>query len=264
MSGTLAYCLLPTALLSGISGPMCNLYSVTKGQAAIAELTRAMRDNAGNLPPQPSIFPDYTAPVVRTGPDGVRELVKMRWGMPSSQKALFDAARTRAKKLEAKGRSVDFNELLRMEPDGGTTNIRNVLSQHWRRWLGSEHRCVVPFTSFSEFNKAHGGDVWFALDDSRPLAVFAGLWTRWTSVRKIKEGETTNDLFAFLTTEANSIVAPVHAKAMPVILTTPAEIEIWLAAPVEEALKLRRPLPASMLKIVATGSKQDPAEIAAG
>ena len=32
-----------------------------------------------------------------------------------------------------------------MEPDGGTTNIRNVKSKHWTRWLGPEHRCVVPF-----------------------------------------------------------------------------------------------------------------------
>lgn len=248
---------------SAIVSPMCNLYSVTKGQAAIIELTKAMRDTTGNLPPQPSIFPDFTAPVVRTATDGVRELVKMRWGMPSSQKALFDAAKARARKLEAKGKMVNFEELLRMEPDGGTTNIRNVASQHWKRWLGIEHRCVVPFTSFSEFNRAHGGDVWFALDDSRPLAMFAGLWTRWTSVRKIKEGETTNDLFGFLTTAANAIVAPVHAKAMPVILTTQAEIEIWLTAPVEEALKLQRPLPRAMLKIVATGSKQDPPELAA-
>ena len=41
---------------SAIVSPMCNLYSVTKGQAAIIELTKAMRDTTGNLPPQPSIF----------------------------------------------------------------------------------------------------------------------------------------------------------------------------------------------------------------
>jgi hypothetical protein len=39
-------------------------------------------------------------------------------------------------------------------------------------------------------------------------------------VRKVKEGETTNDIFAFLTTEPNAIVAPIHPKAMPVILTS--------------------------------------------
>ena len=116
---------------------------------------------------------------------------------------------------------------------------------------------MVPFTSFSEFNKAEGGDIWFALDDSRPLAVFAGVWTTWTSVRKVKEGETTNDLFGFLTTDPNDVVAPIHAKAMPVVLTKPDEIETWLTAPAEEALQLQRPLPGGALKIVARGQKYD-------
>jgi len=92
-----------------------------------------------------------------------------------------------------------------------TTNIRNVKSKHWTRWLGPEHRCVVPFNSFSEFNKAEGGDIWFALDETRPLACFAGIWTNWTSVRKVKEGETVNDLYAFLTTEPNAEVGAVQA-----------------------------------------------------
>ncbi|HEV7436504.1 MAG TPA: hypothetical protein VGO22_16790 [Pseudorhizobium sp.] len=63
---------------------MCNLYSVTKGQAAILEFTRAMRDRTGNLPPLPGVFPDYPAPVVRNGEGGERELTIMRWGMPST------------------------------------------------------------------------------------------------------------------------------------------------------------------------------------
>ena len=206
---------------------MCNLYSQTKGQAAIVALTRALKDSAGNLPPLPGIFPDYQAPVVANR-GGIRELCMMRWGMPSSQKAQLDAAGRRADKLRAKGQPVDFSELLRLEPDGGITNIRNTSSPHWTRWLGIENRCVVPFTSFSEFNKAEGGDVWFALDESRPLAMFAGIWTNWTSVRKVKEGETTNDLFGFLTTEPNAVVAPIHPKAMPVILTTDEERDVWM------------------------------------
>jgi hypothetical protein len=116
----------------------------------------------GNLAPMPGVFPDYKAPIVRNGPQG-RELATARWGMPSSSKALMDATKKRAEKLQAKGNAVDFNELLRMEPDGGTTNIRNVKSKHWTRWLGVENRCVVPFNSFSEFNKVEGGDIWFAL-----------------------------------------------------------------------------------------------------
>jgi putative SOS response-associated peptidase YedK len=236
---------------------MCNLYSQTKGQQAIVALTKAMRDKTGNLPPLPGIFPDYQAPVVRNAPDGVRELAMLRWGMPSSQKAQLDAASKRAGKLRAKGKTVDFDELLKMEPDGGVTNIRNTTSKHWKRWLGVENRCVVPFTSFSEFSKPHGGDVWFAFDESRPLAVLAGIWTNWTSVRKVREGLTTNDLFGFLTTEPNDVVGPVHPKAMPVILNTPDEIETWMTAPAEEALKLQRPSPDGALRIVATGVKED-------
>ena len=215
-----------------------------------------MRDTTGNLPPMPGVFPDYRAPVVANR-DGVRELCLMRWGMPSSQKARLAAATKRADKLRAKGHQVDFTELLRLEQDSGITNIRNTSSKHWKRWLGVENRCVVPVTSFSEFNKEQGGDVWFALNETRPLACFAGIWTNWTCVRKVKEGATTNDLFGFLTTEPNNVVAPVHPKAMPVILTEPEQIETWLTAPVEDALKLQRPLADTSLKVVTKGLKRD-------
>jgi putative SOS response-associated peptidase YedK len=215
---------------------MCNLYSITKGQQAIREFTRAMSDRVGNLPPLPGVFPDYAAPIVRNQPAG-RELAMARWGMPSPAFAL-------------KGKKTD----------PGVTNVRNVQSPHWRRWLGVESRCVVPFTSFSEHQVMPDGSrppVWFAFSEDRPLAVFAGLWTRWTSVRKLKEGEVTADLFAFLTTEPNAEVGAIHPKAMPAILTTPEEIEQWLTAPAEEALKLQRPLPDGSLVIVARGEKQD-------
>jgi putative SOS response-associated peptidase YedK len=216
---------------------MCNLYSLSKGQAAIIELARAMRDVTGNMPPLPGIFPDYSAPIVRNN-DGVRELAMASWGMPSPVFAL-------------KGRN----------SDPGITNVRNVKSPHWRRWLGTENRCVVPFTSFSENEVLADGSrppVWFAFDDARPLAFFAGIWTpQWKSVRKVKEGETTNYLFAFLTTEPNKEVATIHPKAMPVILITPDEIESWLTAPVEEALRLQRPLPDGALTIVARSAKKD-------
>jgi len=237
---------------------MCNLYSMTSSQRAIIDLARAMRDRTGNLPILPGIYPDYQAPIVRTGDDGQRELVMARWGMPSSQKALLVATSKRAGKLRDKGKDVDFNALLRMEPDGGVTNIRNTSSRHWTRWLQPQHRCLVPFTSFSEFNKAHGGNVWFAFDESRPLAFFAGIWTTWTSVRRVREGETTNHLFGFLTTEPNAEVGAVHPKAMPVILTKPEEFEQWMTVPAAEALKLQRPLLDGALSVVATGSREDP------
>jgi putative SOS response-associated peptidase YedK len=218
---------------------LCNLYSLTKGQQAIRELSEAMIDNTGNMPSLPGIFPDYPAPIVRNSPAG-RELTMARWGMPSPVFAL-------------KGRT----------SDPGITNIRNPASPHWRRWLGPENRCVVPFTSFSEPEPLPDGrrpPIWFARDDGRPIAFFAGIWTRWTSVRKVKEGETTNDLFAFLTTEPNALVRQYHPKAMPVILTDRAEVDLWMTAPVDEVLTLQRPLADDALVIVARGEQQDGAE----
>ena len=237
---------------------MCNLYSHTANQEAIRRLFAVEHDRTGNLPPQPGIFPDYAAPVVHLR-DGARTQSMYRWGMPSSKKALYDAAAKRADKLRAKGRPVDFDALLRMEPDGGTTNVRNTSSSHWRRWLGPESRCIVPMTSFSEFNRDAGGNVWFALDESRPLVCFAGIKVEgWTSVRKAREGEVTADLYAFLTTEPNAVVGPIHPKAMPVILTRREEVDVWLQAPWAEACALQRPLPDDVLRIVATGERQDP------
>lgn len=216
---------------------MCNLYSLTRGQAAIREFTRAMVDISGNLPPLPGIFPDYSAPIVRNGAEG-REVAMARWGMPTPAFAL-------------KGKKTD----------PGVTNVRNTSSPHWRRWLDVKSRCVVPFTSFSEPERDAEGKshpVWFALSEERPLAFFAGIWTpQWTSVRKLKEGETTNDLFAFLTTDANAEVGAVHPKAMPAILTTADEVEQWMSAPTKEAMQLQRPLADGTLRIVAKGEKQD-------
>lgn len=215
---------------------VCNLYTMTSAQSAIIDLTKAMTDSTGNLPTFPGIFPDQSAPVVRNTTEG-RELAMMRWGMPPPAFAM-------------KGKKVER----------GITNVRNTASTHWRRWLGVDSRCVVPFTSFCEYDTRVGKNrepVWFALDESRPLAFFAGIWTHWTSVRKLAEGETTNDLFGFLTTEANAVVAPIHPKAMPVILTEPAQIETWLTAPAAEALQLQQPIANDRLAIVARGEKSD-------
>jgi putative SOS response-associated peptidase YedK len=215
---------------------MCNLYSETKGQAAIRALFRIRRDLAGNLPPLPAIFPDGMAPIVRVARDGERQLEMMCWGFPPP-------------------------------PNLGTrpvTNVRNVSSPYWRGWLKPEFRCLVPATSFCEWtDSAPKVQTWFAIagDEPRPIFAFAGIWRPWTGIRGTKaapvEGE--HLLFSFLTCEPNEVVRPVHSKAMPVILRA-QEWDAWLDAPAADALALQRPLEADALRVCLVGAKTDPGE----
>jgi putative SOS response-associated peptidase YedK len=180
------------------------------------------------------------APIVRRGQDGERELVMARWGVPTPPQ-------------------------FRKGPiDRGVTNIRNVNSAHWRAWMKPGFRCLVPATSFCEPTDAPDPSTgrkrwtWFALAEERPLFAFAGIWCTWHGLRGTQknpvDGEHT--LYGFLTTEPNAIVRPVHSKAMPVMLTEPAELDAWLEADVRTALELQRPLPAERLEIVALDQRE--------
>ncbi|ODT57637.1 MULTISPECIES: SOS response-associated peptidase [Paracoccus] len=202
---------------------MCNLYNVTTSQEALTRLIDGLTDRAGNLA-SGSVYPDQLAPIIRNGNEGP-ELVKARWGMPSPPSVLKTAR------------------------DPGVTNVRNLGSPHWRRWLGQGHRCLVPVTSFSEPRGKGQGVQWFAPADADTTMFFAGIETRgWTSLRKVKDGETTDDLYAFLTCPPNAEVAPIHPKAMPVILTCPEEWRAWLDG--IQAEELQRPLPDGALRLV--------------
>jgi putative SOS response-associated peptidase YedK len=129
---------------------MCNLYNLTTTQDAIRSFISITHDSLGNMEPSIDVYPNRLAPIVRNIGNGERELANVCWGMPSSSQALFLASSKRADKLRAKGKPVDFDQLLKMEPDTGTTNIRNITSKHWMRWFGVENRCVVPVTRFAE------------------------------------------------------------------------------------------------------------------
>ena len=136
------------------------------------------------------------------------------------------------------------------------TNIRNIKSPHWRPLLDPAHRCLVPFTAFSEYEDASpkGAKIirWFA-PPGRGMLAFAGIWRTWSGDYGSKKEPNVGEhlLFSFLTTEANGLVRPVHAKAMPVVLRTEGEFEEWLTAPADrlEAIQARV-LPTDGLEVI--------------
>jgi putative SOS response-associated peptidase YedK len=165
------------------------------------------------------IFPKYPAPVLRKE-SGRLIFDTMRWGFPHT--------------VTGKSGKPIVKQV---------TNVRNYASPFWRSALKApERRCLVPASSFSECGQERGADGkmplhWFDVLD-RPMFMLAGVW------RPSAAGQ----LFAFLTTEPNAIVAPIHPKAMPVILHE-EDWDRWLDAPVEEALSLAGPYPSQLMRV---------------
>jgi hypothetical protein len=118
--------------------------------------------------------------------DGRSESESARWGMPSSKNAHYQAALKRADKLCVKGKDVDLNDLLRFEPDGGTTNVRNTSSADWKPWLRIANCCLVPFTSFSEFDHISKQYIWAALGEDLPTALFFPAYGRCNGLRSAR------------------------------------------------------------------------------
>lgn len=125
------------------------------------------------------------------------------------------------------------------------TNVRNYASPFWKSMIASPaQHCLVPFTQFAEPKPGKDPDTgrpaeyWFSIP-SQPIAAFAGIW------RPTEHGNT----FAFLTTEPNPLVAPLHPKAMPVILQ-PEDYDRWLTCSYDDACALAAPFPSQMMRVV--------------
>lgn len=134
---------------------MCNLYRLRASRAEMAAHFRAMDD----LRNAHVIDKDYAAPgkpgVVIRVEGGERVLSTMRWGFPTRK----------PRKRPAKEGELPFLHDWR-------TNCRNMGHSMWRpSLLEPAHRCLVPFTEFSEpkatADRAGPGDTawWFGVTD---------------------------------------------------------------------------------------------------
>lgn len=192
--------------MRAITPAMCNLYPQTRNVEAVRQLFRVTSNRAAAVERRDAIFPGHAAPVVRKAEDGERELVELSWGfvLPQPQgKAPRRVINTRDDKMQ---------------------------SSFWRDSVRLR-RCLVPASSFCEPN----GDVkpatwnWFALngDDQRPLFAFAGIWRRHQGPIKKDGPSVTLDVFSFMTTTPNALVATVNHERMPVVITRRGSTGAW-------------------------------------
>ena len=239
---------------SGLAGPgggasigrMCNLHSNMTTQQAMRQLfdVAAELDGLGNFAPLPAIYPRYSAPVVRPGEGGRRELVSMHWGF-----LLPQVSKKTGKPIMPKAVNNARDDKVRS-------------SSFWRASF-EERRCLIPGTSFCEAKGRNPATYyWFGMDDddpeARPPFAFAGMWR---GFRGECRGEMVEiETHTMITTTPNELVKPVHPDRMPVILD-PEDYETWLTGSSGEAAQLMRPFPAEKMRIVRQGEgvKEDPA-----
>ena len=177
----------------------------------------------GDIFPTGKKTPFYGKVIVQDGVE--RKLERMEWGVPTQVPSARDP-------------SVKLTKYV--------TNVRNLNSSFWRSMLTTPaRRCLVPVTAFSEYGLAPGADGkkplhWFDVP-SRPVFAFAGIW------RPTERG----NAYGFLTTEPNALVAPIHPKAMPVILHDD-DYDRWLTAPWDELKDLVAPYPSQLMRVEGT------------
>ena len=84
-----------------------------------------------------------------------------------------------------------------------------------------KHRCIIPANGFYEWKGTKGNkEPYYFYPNDSDFFGFAGLWEIWEHPDEVIES------FTIITTEANSIMAPIHER-MPVILNK-QDYDQWL------------------------------------
>jgi putative SOS response-associated peptidase YedK len=176
---------------------VCGRYVQTSPADALATRFGARLPEGFAWTPRWNVAPSTPAPLVRDD-DGGPSLALLSWGLLPSWA-----------KEEGGLRPINA----RAEGIAGKPMFRDALKRR---------RALVPADGFYEWKPGPGGKTpWlFRVAGGAPFA-FAGLWER----RAAPPGAAPFESYAIVTTAANDLVIPVHAR-MPVILDAEAEA-LW-------------------------------------
>ncbi len=183
---------------------MCGRYTLTSPATTLA----ASFDigTIAELAPRYNVAPSQSVPVVRMAATGTREWVEVRWGLiPSWAKDPAIGQRLINARAETAAAKPAFRAAMR------------------------RRRCLVPADGFYEWQKRAQGKQPFYIRrrDDAPFAI-AGLWEHWQPA-----GGELIETCTLLTTEPNSLVAPIHNR-MPVIVDQAVYAQ-WLDPTIEKA-----------------------------
>ncbi|MEO1608333.1 MAG: SOS response-associated peptidase family protein [Pseudomonadota bacterium] len=210
---------------------MCNIYSQTVPRQLLLPLFDVSDNRATAFEPHGAIYPGNNGIVIRCAADGTRECVEMSWGF------VLNLANRAPKRV---------------------TNFRDdkLDSRFWSASLRAR-RCLIPVSSFAE-PKGRQPAIWhwFALNEKRTPFAFAGIWQRYKGPLKAEGTTVEIDVYSFMTTMPNALVAAIHPSRMPVMLVGRDTQDQWLNGTPDEALQVVQTYPAESMRIVQSGMER--------
>lgn len=206
---------------------MCGRYSLS----ASPEEVRALfgYPEQPNFPPRYNIAPTQPIAIVRHD-NGARHFALARWGLIPGWVKDPD----------------DFPLMINARSE--TAHLKPAFRGSMRH-----HRCLIPANGFYEWRRGPDNrkQPYWITPKAGGLVGFAGLWCDWLGA----DGSEL-DTAAFLTTQANATLAPIHHR-MPVVIQ-PGDFDRWLDTSnvtVKEAMTMLRPAQEDLFEAIPVSTR---------